>query len=538
MDSPRSPARIVICDELHADGLARFRELGLVPEVLVGAPRPTLDAALAQARAVVVRSATQVTAEFLERAPLLEVVCRAGVGVDNVDVDAASARGVIVMNTPTGNTITTAELAIALMASLARNLPLADRRARSGGWSKKRDLLGVELNGKQLGVVGLGRIGRAVAVRAQGLGMRVVAHDPYLERTGRGSNVEGVPLEGLDRLLAHSDFVTLHVPLGPDTEGLLSRERLFAMKRGARLINAARGGLVDELALAEALAQGHLAGAALDVFATEPPPADHPLLSRDDVILTPHLGASSHEAQRAVAIDSADQLAAWFAGGEARNAVNAPGGSPQLLRELAPWIRLVERMGSFLGQLSREPVRKLELTIDGAIAERGGNEHLRRALLASLLRHQGFDQSVNVVNAPVLAEARGLRVLEGRLGETHAFTSLIRARASSRGGEESHFVAGTVFGGRPHFVRVEEVHVDLEPEGHLLVTRHHDRPGVLGALGTNLGAAGINVMRAELGPAGNGLASAFLRIDREPGSEVLARLEELEPIQELRTLHL
>ncbi|QDU68324.1 phosphoglycerate dehydrogenase [Engelhardtia mirabilis] len=535
----RSPGecRIVVCDELHADGIARFTELGYEPQVVVGAAPEVIHAALAEAHALVVRSATKVTAELLDRAPALEVVCRAGVGVDNVDVAAATERGVVVMNTPTGNTVTTAELALALLVSLARNVPAGDRRVRSGQWNKK-GLMGTELSGKRLGVVGLGRIGRVAAERAQGLGMEVIAHDPYLEKTGKGSPLHGVALASLDELLQTCDFVTLHVPLTDETRGMISRERLFAMKPGARIINAARGGLIDEVALVEALDAGHLAGAALDVLAQEPPGADHPLVGRDDVIVTPHLGASSHEAQRAVALDSADQIGAWFADGVANNAVNAPAGSPQLLRQLAPWIDLVERMGSFLGQRAGEPIKKLEVTVHGKVAEAGGVEHLRLALLASLLRHQGFDASVNVVNAPTLAAGRGLQVLEGESEGSDGYTSLIRARASSRGGEESHFVAGTVFGGQPRFVRVEGVYVDLAPQGHLLVTRHRDRPGVLGALGTNLGAAGINVHRAQLGAIGAGHASAFLSIDRQPDDEVMARLEELEPIEEISYLFL
>ena len=529
--------RILICDSLDPAALAIFQERGLETEVRTGMGEEELIEAVAGVHALVVRSATKVTRRVIEAADVLEVVGRAGVGVDNVDCDAATAKGVVVMNTPTGNSITTAELAIALLTSLARHVPRAARGTHAGQWSSK-GLMGTELTGKTLGVVGLGRIGRLVAERALGLSMEVIGCDPYLSRTGAESPVAGVPLLELEDLLARSDFVTLHVPLLDSTHNLISAERIAGMKPGARLVNAARGGLVDEEALARALDAGHLAGAALDVLAQEPPLPGHPLLGRDDVILTPHLGASSHEAQRNVAVQVAEQIAAWFADGVAHNAVNAPALPAKTLRALAPWVRLCERMGSFLAQRSAEPIRKIELTFGGAAVEREP-AFLELAFLTAVLR-QGLGKGVNFVNAPLLAKERGIRVLRAFSEDSSAFTNRIKARVSTKGGGDSHLVAGTVFGNAPRFTRIDSVHVDLDPSGILLLTRHHDRPGVLGRLATVLGAHGVNIRRTELGPDEDtdGLSSAFLTLDSQPAREVLEELKALEPIEHLQVIEL
>jgi D-3-phosphoglycerate dehydrogenase / 2-oxoglutarate reductase len=530
--------RILLCDELHPVALETLRAAGFEPELRLGLSEEELIAVVPGAHALIVRSATRVTRAVLEAADKLELVGRAGVGVDNVDTTAATERGVVVMNTPTGNTTTTGELAIALMCSLARNVSRADRRVRGGSW-KKKGLMGSELTGKTLGVIGLGRIGRVVAERAQGLHMQVIGSDPYLSKTGSASPVEGVELLELDELLARSDFVTLHVPIGDGTRGLISKERLATMKPGARLINCARGGLVDEAELAAALDSGHLAGAALDVLAEEPPGPEHPLVGRDDVILTPHLGASSHEAQRNVAVQIAEQLIAFFERGEAQNAVNAPSVSAQVRKELGPYLLLAERMGSWLAQRTQEPIRKLELTLAGDIAMRDEGA-IKLALLVAILR-QSLDSGVNFVNAPLLAEERGLRVLEGSSADAQQYQNLIKVRASSKGGAQTHVVCGTVFGTRPRFVRVDDMHVDVAPEGPILITRHHDRPGVLGAVGGLLGERGINIRRVELGPpteSNSGFASAFLSLYDRPGPELVEELRGLELIESVHLVEL
>jgi len=535
---PPNQTRILICDDLHEKALECFRKAGYEPELRLGMNEKELIAAVPGVHALVVRSATKITAPVLAAADTLAVVGRAGVGVDNVDCDAATMRGVVVMNTPTGNTTTTGELAIALLTSIARHIPRADRQTRGGDW-KKKALMGTELTGKTLGVIGLGRIGRVVATRALGLSMNVIASDPFLSKAGASSPIDGVMLMSLEELLAQSDFVTLHVPISDDTRNLLSRERLALMKPGARLINAARGGLVDEVALAEALESGHLAGAALDVLAQEPPAPENPLLGREDVILTPHLGASSLEAQENVAVGIAEQISTYFQQGVAHNAVNAPAVSDHTLRSLRHYILLAEKMGRYLAQRTVEPIRKIEFTVSGEVqAEDDG--YLALTFLVAVLS-QGLEGGVNFVNAPGLANERGIRLLTACEEESSFFPSQLKARVSTKGGAETHLVTGTVFGEQPRFVRIDATHVDLAPEGVMLITKHNDRPGVLGAIGTVLGKANINIRRAELGPAkqsADGLASAFLTLYDDPADGVVAAVTALDGIEQVRRIRL
>jgi len=530
-------ARVLICDDLDPAALTAFRERGLEPEVATGLSEAELVERVAGVHALIVRSATKVTRPVIEAADELRVVGRAGVGVDNVDCEAATERGVVVMNTPTGNTTTTGELAVALILALARHIGPADRRVRGGTWGKQ-GLVGTELTGKRLGVVGLGRIGRVVAERCRGLRMEVVAHDPYLQTSGAASPVEGVELVELDELVATSDFISLHVPLTDATRNLLSRERLLATKPGVRIINAARGGLVDEAALAELLDAGHVAGAALDVLAEEPPSAEHPLVGRDDVLLTPHLGASSREAQLNVAVDIARQVADFLLEGVAHNAVNAPAVSADVLQRIAPYVVLGEKLGSFLAQCMDEPVRKLEVTLAGrAVGE--GKSYLPLAILVGTLRPTVG--GVNYVNAPLLAKEHGLRLLEGSEDESYAYQDLIKVRASSKGGGESHVVCGTVFGRRPRIVRVDDLHLDLDPSGTILITHHNDQPGVIGAIGTILGQADINVERMELGTGEEGepsTAQAFLSLDRAPEPATLDPIGAIDAIERTRLVEL
>lgn len=538
-NTPLSPGetRILICDELAPAALEIFARRGFEPEVKTGLKGAELLEAVRKVHAIVVRSATKITREVIEAAEELRVIGRAGVGVDNVDTGAATERGVVVMNTPTGNTTTTGELAIALLLAISRNIAAGDRRVRSGSWNKK-GLLGAELTGKRLGVIGLGRIGRVVAERAMGLKMDVVGHDPYLMRTGAGSPLSGVELLDLDELLATSDFVTLHVPLLDSTRNMLSAERIALMKPGARLINAARGGLVDEAALATALDEGRLAGAALDVLAEEPPSPEHPLLGRDDVIITPHMGASSHEAQHNVAVGIAEQIGDFLVEGVAHNSVNAPAVDSETLRAIAPYVILGEKIGAFLAQRTNGPVRKLEVTLGGEIATQDAS-YLALSVLVGVLNQS--ELGVNRVNAPLIAKERGIRVLTNTDGDSHSFQSLVKVRASTQGGEDSHLVSGTVFGRAPRFVRVDELHLDLAPEGTILITTHSDRPGVMGRIGTLLGDAKVNIRRVELGASETGkpeYASGFLSLDTEPSSEVLDAIRAVDGIEEVRLVRL
>ena len=537
--------RILICDELSEAAMEVFRRRGLEPEVRTGLAGDALLDAVREVDAIVVRSATKITREVIESAAALRVVGRAGIGVDNIDLEAATERGVVVMNTPRGNAMTTAELAITLLLSVARHIPRADRMVRGGVW-KKKDLVGSEVAGKVLGVIGLGRIGRLVAERGRGLGLKVCAHDPYFD-VGGESPVAGVELLSLDALLERSDFITLHVPLTESTRNLISWEELSKVKRGARLIHAARGGIVDEEAVLDALTNGHLAGAAFDVFSQEPPPKDHPFFRRDDVIVTPHLGASSEEAQLRVAVDIAEQVADFLLDGVAQNAVNAPTLPAEDLVEIAPFTLLAEKMGSFLAQrlayagpadIQPAGIRKVELVVSGDVT-RFGIEHLRLAFLVGVLR-QSLDTGVNFVNAPSLAKERGILVLESQEEGGRYPQGIIRVRATQRAGEASQELVGTVFGREPRLVRIDDVYVDLPPKGPILVTRHRDVPGVVGQIGTLLGRHDINIQRLELGPADRpeDLATGFLTLYGAPPPDVVAEIGEIDAIEEVQLLRL
>ena len=528
--------RILICDELDPSAMEVFRRRGLEPEVRTGLTEDELVGAARQVDAIVVRSATKVTRRVIEAAQCLRVIGRAGIGVDNIDLEAATERGVVVMNTPRGNATTTAELAIALLFALARHLPRADKLVRAGRW-KAKGLVGTEVTGKTLGVVGLGRIGRLVAERARGLGMKVIAHDPYLAQNEDGGPPGGIELAELDDLLARADFVSIHVPLNDSTKNLISWERLARIKPGARLIQVARGGVVDEEAVLDALSSGRLAGAAFDVFVQEPPPKDHPLLAREDVILTPHLGASSEEAQLRVALDIAEQICAFLEDGVAQNAVNAPTLSSESLAELAPFLLLTEKLGSFLAQRMKGMIRKVELSVGGEVT-RFGVEHLRLAFLVGALRHS-LDQSVNFVNAPSLARERGMLVLESQEEHADFRQGQITVRATERAGGAVHELAGAVFGREPRIIRIDDVRLDLPPKGTLLLTRHQDRPGVLGQIGSVLGKHQINIQRLELAPgADGGPAHGFLTLHPEPSAPVLAEIAGLESMAEVQLIKL
>ena len=529
--------RIIVCDDLAPVALEVFRKRGFEPEIRTGMSEGELAEAVIGVDALVVRSATKITRRIFETSDKLKVVGRAGVGVDNVDCEAATERGVVVMNTPTGNSTTTAELAISLLCSLARHIPRANAIVRGGSW-KKSGLVGTELTGKTLGVVGMGRIGRIVADRALGLRMKVVGYDPYLQADN--SPIQGVDLMSLDEVLKCSDFVSLHVPLTDATRNLISWDKIALMKQGSRLINASRGGVVDEEAVLDALEEGRMAGAAFDVLADEPPGADHPLVKREDVIVTPHLGASSTEAQLTVAIDVATQISDFLLEGVAMNAVNAPAMQPEVLHELAPFLLLAEKLGRFLAQRIGGPIRKAELTVGGDIA-RHDVKHLKLAFMVGVLRESLVESDVNFVNAPGLAQERGLRILISEEEEPIYRLGQIKIRASMRAGGPSHLVMGTVFGRELRFVRIDGVHLDLPPSGPILLTRHRDRPGVVGTLGTILGEAGVNIQRIELDPPGgesSDLSSGFLSLDEEPGSDVIEKIAELDMIEEVQVIRL
>ncbi|WP_147652147.1 phosphoglycerate dehydrogenase [Vulcaniibacterium gelatinicum] len=507
--------KILACDGIHEDGLTLLREAGWQVETSDPIKDPArLAAALADVDVLIVRSATQVPAEAIAAAPRLKVIGRAGAGVDTIDVDAATARGIAVMNAPDGNTLAAAEHALSLLFALARHIPRADAGMKAGEWPKA-GLTGFELEGKTLGVIGLGRIGSTVARKAQGIGMEVIAHDPFLPPAAAGKG--SVPLKSLDELLASADIVTLHVPRTKETTHLLSEARLRSMKRGAWLINAARGGLVDEAALLRLLDEGHLAGAALDTFATEPLPADSPLRRHPRLILTPHLGASTSEAQQAVSTILARQIVDFLQTGAVAGCVNLPPLSAEAAREVGPWMPLMSALGRLAAKLVPAPTG-LHVTYAGR-TEALDTRPLTRLLVAALLgEHSG---RVTPVNALHEAAARGLTVSETVGGDGDGFDRLVRIQVAD--GQRTREIEATLHRG-PRVVRLDGVEIEFDPQAHVLLMRNEDRPGMVGVVGSTLGAAGINIVNFALGAAGDGYARAAITVDRPLDEAQLAQL--------------
>ncbi|MCL1634312.1 phosphoglycerate dehydrogenase [Luteimonas sp. SX5] len=507
--------KVLACDGIHEDGLALFREAGWTVEISEPIKDPAkLAKALVGVDALLVRSATQVTAEAIDSAKQLKVIGRAGAGVDTIDVDAATARGIAVMNAPDGNTLAAAEHAISLLFALARHIPRADAGMKAGEWPKA-GLTGFELEGKKLGVIGLGRIGSTVARKAQGIGMDVAAYDPFLPASAAGKG--SVPLKPLDELLAKADIVTLHIPRTKETTNLLSEQNLRAMKKGAYVINAARGGLVDEDALLRLLDEGHLAGAALDTFATEPLQADSPLRGHPKLILTPHLGASTSEAQQAVSTILAKQIIDFIGTGAVAGCVNLPPLTAEAAREVGPWMPLMSALGKLAARLVPAPTR-LHITYAGR-SESLDPRPLTRLLVSSLL---GTASSrVTPVNALQEAAARGLVVAETVGGDGDGFDRLLKLRVEGEGGGAREIEA-TLHRG-PRVVRFDGVEIEFDPQAHLLLMRNEDRPGMIGLVGSHLGAAGVNIVNFSLGAKGDGEALAAITVDRAvPESQLVA----------------
>lgn len=511
--------RVLISDALSEAAVQIFRDRGVDvdfrPEL--GRDKAALLAAVGDYDGIAIRSATKISEKVLEAAPRLRVIGRAGIGVDNVDIPAASRRGIIVMNTPFGNSITTAEHAVAMMFALARQIPAADASTQAGKWEKSR-FMGVELTGKVLGVIGAGNIGAIVIDRARGLRMKVIAHDPFLgdER----ADALGVEKVELDDLLARADVITLHVPLTDATRGLLSRERLERTKKGVRIINCARGGLVDEAALADLLRSGHVAGAALDVFAVEPA-VDNPLFGLPDVVCTPHLGAATREAQENVALQVAEQMADYLVTGAVSNALNMPSVTADEARIMGPWISLAGHLGNFIGQMTDEPIRAVNVLFDGIVS--GMNlRALECAVIAGIMRRANPD--VNLVSAPVIARERGIRISTTRQEQSGMFEGFLKVTVVTAARERS--VAGTVFAdAKPRFIQIKGINVDAEVGAHMVYTTNDDSPGVIGVLGQTMGAAGVNIANFTLGRAERGgEAIAILHVDDRVPEEVLSTL--------------
>lgn len=490
--------RVLIADPIHDDGRALLEaNSALSVDVNTGLDEAALVAAIGQYDALIVRSKTKVTAPVIAAAASLKVIGRAGIGVDNIDVPAATERGIVVFNTPDANATTTAELAIAHLLSLSRHLPQADRSVRDGLWQPTR-YVGAELSGKTIGIIGFGTIGRLVAVRAAGLNMKVLAYDPFVTPEIMAQSA-AEPSE-LDALLSSADYVTLHCPLIDKTRNLIDAARLARMKPGARLINCARGGLVDEAALLDALKSGRLAGAALDVFAHEPPKGS-PLLALDNVVLTPHLGASTEEAQQAVSVRIAEDIARFLITGAAETAVNLPRISSEQFGRTRPYQELAHALGGLVGALSDEPIRELVVRLFGAVADLDARPITSEALVG--LMEKRLAGPVNRVNAAHLARGQGIEVRESRSEQARDYVSLIEISALTAHGETT--VAGTLLGGRlPRLVRIDSYDVEAVPKGHFLFTRHSDQPGVVGALGNIMAREAINISRMHVGVGSNG----------------------------------
>jgi len=499
--------KVLIADELSPRAVAVFAERGIEVDVAIGLTPEALAARIGDYDGLAVRSATKVTAGLIAAAPALRIIGRAGIGVDNIDVPAATQRGIVVMNTPYGNAITAAEHAIAMMFALARQIPAADRSTQAGKWEKSR-FLGVELSGKTLGIIGCGNIGAIVADRAHGLRMRVIGYDPFLSEE-RAVDL-GIERVNLDDLLARADFVTLHTPMTEATRGMLDAKALRKLKPGARLINCARGGLIVEADLAAALDTGHVAGAAIDVFVDEPA-TTNPLFGRDNVVATPHLGAATAEAQENVAVQIAEQMADFLLSGAVSNAVNMPSLSAEDARRLKPYMKLAEQIGSFAGQLTESEIKSVAIEYEGAIAELNVKP-LTATALAGLLAPQLA--AVNLVNAPVLCRERDIRVSETLQPEPGDYQMLMRITVTGEGGARS--IAGTVFAGdKPRLVAVEGMRLEAELGDHVLFVRNLDKPGFIGALGNALGAASINIATFHLGRTGTGQdAICLIEVDQ------------------------
>jgi D-3-phosphoglycerate dehydrogenase len=486
--------KVLISDNLHQAGIDILKSHPNIDVVARPGMKPEeLLAEIKDADALVIRSATKVTADLIAASPRLKVVGRAGTGLDNVDIPAASKRGIVVMNTPGGNTITTAEHALSLMMALARNISQAANSMREGKWEKKK-FQGTELFNKTLGIIGMGRIGTVVAERALGLRMRVLCYDPFI--TQELAAKIGAESVSLDELLARSDFITIHTPKTKDTAKLLGKEAFMKMKPGVRLINCARGGLIDEAALLEALQTGKVAGAALDVYETEPPAADWPLRELPNLVCTPHLGASTEEAQANVAVAVCEQILELLLYGTIKNAVNAPSVSQEAMAQLKPYLTLAEALGAFQAQISEGPVTAVAIAYVGEVAKLD-TKPLTHSILKGLLSPVVGDE-VNYVNAPAMAASRGIHIREEKADATEDFSTLIRLTVKA--GKEENLVAGTIFGKyEPRLVRINKFRMEVVPEGHMLFIYNTDRPGVIGAIGTTIGKHHINIARMTVG---------------------------------------
>lgn len=526
--------KVLVADSISQTGVDELAAGGALDvTVKTGLSESELIEIIPEYSALVVRSQTKVTAAVLEAATLLKVVGRAGVGVDNVDVESATRRGVIVMNTPGGNTVSTAEHAFSLLMSVARMIPQADASVKAGKWERKK-FEGVELYSKTLGVLGMGRIGSEIARRAIAFGMRVLAYDPYLS-SSKARTLQVELMDSIDELLTRADFITMHMPLTDETHHMLDARRLGLIKKGARIVNCARGGLIDEAALADALASGHVAAAALDVYEVEPPPEDFGLRGVANIVFTPHLGASTAEAQENVGIEIAQAIKAALLDGEIRNAVNVPSIDARTLAVLGPWIDLCDKLGRFLSQIGPKRTENIRVRYSGKISDQELTP-MTRSVLTGYLR-QVAGSEVNQVNAPALAQNLGIKVVESRHSEAGDFSELIEVIAETNG--ESATVGGTFYGSKPRIVTVNGHFVEVVPQGAVLLLENRDRPGIVGHIGTLLGEKDINIASMSLSRnEAGGRALTLLNVDTAPDEPLIDGLLQDEDLYSVRVIRM
>ena len=526
--------KVLISDKLSEEGKKILAAQGLEVDDKSGITPDQLKEIIGEYDGLIIRSATKATADIISAAKKLKVIGRAGVGVDNVDVVAATQKGILVMNTPEGNTVSTAQLTFSMLLALARNIPQACASMKAGAWEKTK-FKGTEVTGKILGIIGLGRIGTVVMKYAKAFGMNVIVYDPYL--TKERAELLGVTQVSLDELFAKSDYVTVHTPLTKDTKGIVNTDAINKMKKGVRIINCARGGIVDEEALAEGLKSGKVAGAALDVFTKEPPEGIG-LTSLPNLIATPHLGASTAEAQEQVAVDIAHQIADYLTTGKVLNAINMPSIDEDTYEKMKPYIMLSEKLGSFTSQAVRGTIKSMDIYYSGAVNEFDVSS-LTRGTVKGFLEPM-LEGAVNYINALVIAKERGMRINEIKTSDSEDFASLITIKATTE--EDGVFtISGSVFGKRmdPRIVRINGYHVDAHPIGYLLLITNKDTPGAIGKIGTTLGSRGINISDMTLGRKAQGeKAVIVLNIDGAVPDNVIEAVENLEEVVEVTTIHL
>ncbi len=528
-------AKILISDKLSDAGLAILKAApGLEVEMKAGLKPDELKAIIGEYDGLVIRSGTKVTADLLTAATKLKIIGRAGIGVDNVDTVAASKKGIIVENTPGGNVVTTAEHAIAMMFAVARKIPQATGSMKDKKWEKTK-FVGAELYNKTLGIVGVGNIGKIVADRCLGLKMKVIAYDPFLSKESAAKM--GVELVELDDLFARADFISVHTPLNDKTRNLIDKTAFSKMKKGVYIINCARGGIVNEDSLVTAIQEGKVAGAALDVFEQEPINPEHPLLKLDQVVCTPHLGASTDEAQENVSVEVAEQMVEYFVNGVVKNAVNFPSISKELASILQPYLSIAEKLGKVQGQLAEENPEEILIEYSGELSNLPVAS-LTVSILKGVLENLLSDVSVNFVNAPFIAKERGIKVTEAKLNEGKDFKNLIEISVKSSKGIQK--VSGTIFGNKhPRLVRINDFYLEALPEGHVLLIHNSDKPGVIGNIGTLLGKNSINISRMQLGLlTEKNEAIAFYNIDQVIKPEILAEISKLPNIISVKQLSL